>query len=268
MVNYETEINDLTTEYENLEIENNLNYNDQNKILLTFSSCAIEGNTMTFGETENLIKNDITVAGKSFREHLEIKDHYNALVYIYDLARSNSSISVSEIQKINSLVMKNTGSIHNTALGSFDSALGDFRLLNVYSSGTTNFANYQKVPQLIDKFCNYFNSNINNHTTPYDVVRFSSQVHFNFVSIHPFVDGNGRTTRLIQNYIHLIKGIPLVVLMPELRNEYIEALSESRKSKNIKIFLNFMIKNQINYLRLEIDKQKKLNKGKGIFLCF
>ena len=155
--------------------------------------------------------------------------------------------------------MKHTGSFTNGALGSFDTSKGDLRLAQVYVT-KKYFPNYQKVPRLLEQFCEAVNAKID-MVTGDEIIHLAADVHYNFVNIHPFGDGNGRVARLLMNYVVLYHGEPLIKMFTEDRTDYINALNEAEEQEDISIFRNFILSQEIKFLKAEIDKYKKLNKG-------
>jgi Fic family protein len=94
-----------------------------------------------------------------------------------------------------------------------------------------------------------------------EIIKLAADLHYNFVNIHPFGDGNGRTARLLMNYIQLYHNEPLIKIFTEDRTEYIDRLNETEEKENMEIFREFIGKQETKFLKAEIDKHKKLNKG-------
>ena len=179
------------------------------------------------------------------------------------------------IQKIGELVKKNTGSIIKSMGGDFDERKGEFRKNTVYA-GNRTFANYQKVPGLIDDLVDYINENIKLVKTPSEINKLSYEAHYQMITIHPFSDGNGRSSRVLMNYIQHYHGLPLTRVFSEDKSEYILALEMTRKKEDIKHFLSFMDFQTKKNLSLEIEKFKqgekeikqRNNKGKRFSFLF
>ncbi len=155
-----------------------------------------------------------------------------------------------------SRVMRNTGTVYNTALGSFDSSKGDLRLLNVSAGiGGKSYLNYSKVPKALTDLCNDINKQL--ATTPSSTEEINDLaflLHYQFVTIHPFADGNGRTGRLLMYYIQSYYHHPLTVMPSQNKTEYINSLIATREQGDITIFLNFMRKQHLDYLVSEIER--------------
>jgi len=256
----------LTDEYSKLGIANTLDYEEQLGIVYTFHSTGIEGNTLTLEETTLVIKEGMIFKGK-LKDYNEAKDHYNAYLKIIHLAKEKRDITPELIKEINAAVMHSTGSEHNTPVGTYHSSKGDYRLQNVFA-GIATFPNYDKVQGMVDDFCAWANDLLSNVKTTEEIFKLGADAHFNLVSIHPFVDGNGRTSRAIMNYIQLRFNKPPIILSQDTKNQYFTALQQSRDKEDISIIRTFILNEYITNLERDIEKVKDQNDGKGLFLGF
>jgi len=254
-----TKLEKLLKEYQSLQLERVIDYEKFCMISIVWHSTKIEGCTLTETETKVLLEQNITAGGKPLTDHLMVKDHFDAFLFIKQAALSKRIFSTEFIQEVNAAVMKHTGSIHNTALGNFDSSKGDLRLLQVYVD-KKYFPSYQKVPELLNLFCEAVNERLE-AVKDDEISNLASDVHYNFINIHPFVDGNGRTARLLMNYILLYHHQPLLKIFTEDRVAYIDALNETEEKSNLAIFRKFITNQYCKFLQLEIDKHQQLNKG-------
>ena len=252
-------LNDLKEQYLKLNLQDVIDYEKFCMISIIWHSTKIEGCSLTETDTKVLIENDITASGKSFTDHLMLKDHFDAFQFIKEQAHRKRKLSVNFIKEIAGLVMKNTGGINKTILGDFDTSKGDLRLAQVYVD-KKYFPNYKKVPHLLEQLCNAINQRIDKIKDD-EIIKLSADIHYNFINIHPFGDGNGRTGRLLMNYIQLYHNEPMIKIFTEDRAEYIDALNETEEQENLEIFRNFIIKQEIKFLKSEINKYKKINKG-------
>ncbi len=121
------------------------------------------------------------------------------------------------------------------------------------------FPSYKKLPDLLEKFCETVNARLD-EVKDNDITKLASDVHYNFVNIHPFVDGNGRTARLLMNYVLMYHNQPLLKIFAEDRVTYIDALNETEEKEDQSIFRQFIVEQYSKFLQLEIDKYQKLNK--------
>ena len=157
------------------------------------------------------------------------------------------------------LVMRNTGSSYSTALGSFDSSAGDLRLVNVSAGrGGKSYLNYQKVPQRLEDFCTWLNGE--RQKTFSDVASayaLSFEAHYRLVTIHPWVDGNGRTCRLLMNMIQMEQGILPSILKKENKAKYIEALAISQDREDSSLFVQFMMNSMVDFIRKSIAEYQE-----------
>lgn len=181
------------------------------RIELTYTSNAIEGNTLTRQETALIVEKGITVEGKSVQEHLEAINHAEAFTYIQELAKQ---------KKRNELKLQDILDIHRMILKKIDDAdAGRLRNTAVRISGsTTILPNPLKVPDLMGEFIQWLQTNTDNP------IQVASDAHFKLVTIHPFVDGNGRTARLLMNFILIQAGFPPAIIKKEERNRYLTSL--------------------------------------------
>lgn len=182
---------------------------------LTYTSNAIEGNTLTRKETAVVVEKGLTVSGKSLVEHLEATNHAEALRHIMHLAQSKTS-ELTETALLN---------IHGTILRGIDDAhAGYYRSIPVRISGSmVVLPNPRKVPDLMEAFMGEITSNQSLHP-----VMLAAEAHYQLVTIHPFIDGNGRTARLLMNLILMQHGYPPALIRTRDRLRYIQALETAQ----------------------------------------
>lgn len=182
---------------------------------LTYTSNAIEGNTLTRKETAAVVEKGLTIGGKSLVEHLEATNHAQALENIVKLSGSET-VSMSE----NDIL-----TIHNTILkGIDDNNAGHYRSIAVRISGSeVILANPMKVPALMESFIEWIKENSDLHP-----VELAAEAHYRLVTIHPFVDGNGRTARLLMNLILLQNGYTPALIRTRDRIKYINSLEKAQ----------------------------------------
>jgi len=270
------DISILLSRYKKLNLQDVLDHERFNEYAIVHHSSSIEGSTLTEVETRLLLEEDITPKGKPLTHSLMVKDHYAALRYILSAASGKKNISVEFIQQINALVMKNTGSIYNTVFGEIDASKGMFRKGNV-SAGGSYFPNYDKVIPYTTNLVKRLDENLAKVQGDDEQLKLSFSAHFDLVSIHPFYDGNGRTSRLLMNHIQAYHGLPLAIVFKEDKADYYVALQETRKQENMQIFFDFMFGQYRKHLEQEITSytqamsqktEPKKGKGSGYSLFF
>jgi Fic family protein len=231
-----------------------IDYQKYNYYALTHHSTALEGSTLTEKQVVNLLEYGKTF-NLPFDELLMVSDHFKALSFVVLQAEKKRSISPELIKEINAQVMQNTGGIVRTALGEYDSSKGDFRL-SMVRAGVRTFPDFKKVPDLVKNFCKETNEGIKNAKNLEQKCKVAFKAHFDLVSIHPFADGNGRTSRLIMNYIQAYFGLPLSLVLKKDKITYIDILEETRKKDDIDIFYDFMFEQYASFLKKETAQLK------------
>ncbi len=206
------------------------------RIGLTYSSNALEGNTLTETETKVLLEDGLTAGGKPIKEHLEAVGHSDAFDYIYTILNKDI-IDEGDILKLHKLFYCRIDNKN----------AGVYRDCRVFITGTDFIP---PPPQKVkDEMINFVK---NLHTSQHPVVS-ASLAHKNFVTIHPFVDGNGRTARLLMNLLLLKEGYPIVIIPPIRRVDYINSLQKSNKGNDtdfISLIADMTIESLKDYLRM------------------
>lgn len=197
-----------------------LKLKEQFGIEMTYNSNAIEGNKLTLKETFLVINEGLTIKGKPLKDHLETKDHYEALNYLYGLIEKDSRHTVSEIfvRTIQQLVVKDTD----------PEWAGKYRNGNVIITGSNHTPpDPSAIPHLMDDLIKWIEEN----KKKLHPIELAAIFHHKIVFIHPFFDGNGRTARLVMNLILMQKGYPLVMILKNDRKRYYDALDKADKSQ-------------------------------------
>lgn len=249
----------LIEKYNSFALEDVLHYETFSKIALVHHSTVLEGSTLTEIETQVLIQDNLTPKGKPLLHSLMVEDHYAALEFALHSAQERTPITVQFIQQLAALVMRKTGSIYETVFGTVDAGKGEYRKGNV-SAGSSYFPNYTKVPTLVNELIDTLHRQMREQLSISEQLELSFDAHFHLVSIHPFYDGNGRTSRLLMNFIQALYDLPLVIVPAETKVEYVEALVETRKQNDLNIFRSFMEAVYRAYLETEIKKFENLSK--------
>ena len=220
---------------------------------ITYHSTAIEGSTLTENEVIELLDIGKPAKKREFLHNLMVFDHHKALLYTVETAKRKEKITEKQIQNISAMVMKNTGSQYNTAVGNFDASKGEYRLVGVHA-GRRTFPDYRKVPVLMKKLIEYIG--IEQETPNIDVLQLAFEVHFRFVSIHPFADGNGRVARLLMNYMLAYYDLPMLIVSKSDRLKYIDTLYSAQENGNMIPFYDFMLRQYIKFLKYEIKRHE------------
>jgi len=191
---------------------------------LTYTSNAIEGNTLTLRETAELIEHGITVGGKPLRDHLEAVDHYNAVLWMRELAAKTTPIDESTVRELHRRIVFRS----QPEIGGIYS-----NLPRRVAGSPVVFPNAVKIPGLMKEYGEWLAK-----AAPEPPASFDA--HFRLVSIHPFTDGNGRTARLLMNLLLLRGGYPPVAVRPEDRKTYLDTLEHASIREDLKPLRTFM----------------------------
>ncbi len=198
----------------------------------TYDSTSIEGNTLTLQETALVLNKGVTIGGKSLREHFEIINHKEAIDYIKELVQNKDVFSKRVLLDIHHLILKNID---------LDNA-GKYRNIDVMISGSVHKPpTFLQVQNLMDDYFNFYEEN----KETLNPVILSAEIHERLVTIHPFTDGNGRTSRLIMNLILLQHGFPITNISSQndLRDEYYKSLEIAQTEDNKEVFHKFIARN-------------------------
>ena len=177
------------------------------RIRFTYHSNAIEGNTLTMSETKAVLEDGITIGGKSLREHLEAVGHSQAIDYLEVLAQGDAALTERTLKDFHSLILRNIDGAN----------AGTYRRVNVLISGAGHIPpQAENVPEKMEAFFRWYGA----ARGTLHPVEFAARVHADFVNIHPFTDGNGRTARLIMNFELMRAGFPTVIVPVDARPDY------------------------------------------------
>jgi len=245
-------------EYQSLNLSDVLHHDKFLYYALTFHSTAIEGSTLTQIETRLLLDEGITPGGKPLVHSQMVKDHYGALCFTLDEARKKALVSAALVQQINAHVMKTTGSIYHTVLADIDAAKGEYRKGNV-SAGSHYFVAYDKVPSLMKQLTETIQLQLERPATIIEKLELAFWAHYELVTIHPFYDGNGRTCRLLMNFVMERSGLPLCILYKENKALYYEVLQKGQQQGDQLAFLDFMYRQYKKHLQEEIIRAQNLS---------
>jgi Fic family protein len=191
---------------------------------LTYTSNAIEGNTLTLRETAEVIEHGITVGGKSLRDHLEAVDHYDAVQWVRMLAAASTPVGEAAVCELHRRIV----------LRSQPEIAGIYTSLPRRIAGSpVVFPNPAKIPQLMGELDTWLKA------APSDPPA-AFEGHFRLTAIHPFGDGNGRTARLLMNMMLIRGGYPPIAVRPQDRKTYLDALEHGSLAEDLDPFQTFM----------------------------
>lgn len=196
-----------------------VNLQESFDIEYTYESNRIEGNTLTLMETDLVIHKGMTIDGKSLQEHQEAINHQDAIHFIREIVQSNISFNEQTLLKIHTLILQ----------GIDRSNAGVYRRDRVRISGSRHICpNPIKIPELMTGYFDFYEKNKNSMHP----VELSANMHEKLVTIHPFIDGNGRTARLVMNLILLQNGYPITIINSDnkRRTEYYTTLEIAQTS--------------------------------------
>lgn len=224
------------------------NYEQAFEIEYTHNSTAIEGNTLSLIETKVLLEDKISIGGKQLREIFEIINHNKAYQYIKGCIKETKPFDENRVKDIHAILME------NIMIG------GVYRNIDVYISGarhtppSPNEAYRQVKNFYIDLLCK----------PEMNVIELAAWTHAEFVKIHPFVDGNGRTSRLIMNYQLMVNGFLPISIVKESRLEYFDALESYAVDADLKPFADFIAaleEQKLDFYLRAIDQQQSSRSG-------
>jgi Fic family protein len=200
------------------------NLNESLSLEWTYNSNAIEGNSLTLRETGLVLREGITISGKSLREHFEAKNHEKAIQLLEQKVLPSYQLSENDIFELHAMIL---ASIE-------DEFAGRYRNGQVRITGA-NFIppNALKVPELMAEFVGWINGN----PEKLDIITLTARLHHRFVWIHPFFDGNGRTGRLIMNLWLMKYGFPPAIILKNDRKKYYDALDQANNERYEKLIL-------------------------------
>ena len=218
------------------------------RIGFTYASNALEGNTLTKMETKVVLEDGLTIGGKPLRDHQEVQGHSKAYDFLYDLVKNDSFTEENILQ------------LHRLFYEKVDPGqAGKYRTEQVIITGSdVELPQPKDISSLIKKFVDEFHE-INDKHHPIELAAIS---HNKFVTIHPFIDGNGRVGRLLMNLILMQKGYVITIVPPIYRLQYLNCAYQGNKN-NHSPFINFLscmiYESEMEYINLLTN----LNGNKG-----
>ena len=213
------------------------------KMEWTYDSNAIEGSTLTLGETIFFLREGLTVEGKPLKDFLDARNHIDAIDFLYDVISDERSITEGLIKEINALLLKGieyTDAVDLTGKKTKKKATpGHYKKTPntvIQLDGTIHeYTAPLHVTTEMGKLISWINENIDKE----HVLITGALAHYNMVRIHPFDDGNGRGARMLMNLIFIKKSLPPAVIRNERRRLYLNTLAKADKG-DLEPFVRFV----------------------------
>jgi len=193
--------------------------------LWTHTSTAIEGNTLSLGETAFVLEEGLTISGKPLKDHQEVVGHARAIDLLLELVRTDQPVREADLFALHSAVQTAVALDTQCPIGAWKNAPNGTQAVD--ANGQIRFIEYASpgdVPALMDVWLADINQAISHWTTP-NAAGVYAGLHLSFVRVHPFCDGNGRMARLLANLPLLRAGLPPIVIPRERRLDYLRLLS-------------------------------------------
>lgn len=207
----------------------------------THDSTAIEGNTLTLRETKVILEDGISVGGKSLREIYEVANHGNAFKYVQSCILEDEELSENIVKEIHSILMQ------SIMIG------GIYRKEDVFISGAEHTP---PTPNEMYKQIKDFYADLTWKNKELNLIEYSAWTHAEFVRIHPFIDGNGRTSRLIMNYQLMKNGLLPISIKKENRLSYFDALEEYAVNGNLQPFSDMIMELEMEQLDIYLNMKQ------------
>ena len=214
----------------------------------TYNSDAIEGNSLTLKETRLVLEDGLTIKGKPLREHLEAINHKDAIEFVEKLVSKKAKVDAYAIRQIHSLILAKIDK---------DEA-GKYRDVKVVISGSNYvLPEAMEVPHLMSDFSRWLKTK----KSKANILEYAALAHFKLVHIHPFIDGNGRTARLLMNLILMQHGFPPAIVLKIERKKYYDCLEKAHKG-TMGDFINFIARSVERSLAIWIEAIKPTKQQK------
>lgn len=250
----------LLRKHKELGISNQVDYDKFYLYSIITHSTAIEGSTVTEVEAQLLFDEGLTSSKRTLMEQMMNIDLKAAYDYGREWIQKHQPITTDWLVLLASKVMAHTGSEYNALGGSFSAAKGELRLLNVTAGlGGKSYLSYQKVPAKLQSFC----EELNRRRVAIDrndicaIYELSYWAHYELVTIHPWADGNGRTSRLLMNLLQMEFEVLPTKVFKQDKATYIQALIDTREQEDISLFIHCMHRLHCEHLQQDISTYEK-----------
>lgn len=210
-----------------------------------YHSNKIEGNTLSYGETKALLMFGITAGAKPLRHHIEMSGHNEALMYLMDVVKEGRPLTENFIRQVHSLVLKEAYYVDavtdDGAKTRKKVEVGQYKTqpnhVRTRSGEIFRFASPEETPAMMKDLVEWYRRS--SDVEGAEVIRLAAEFHYKFIRIHPFDDGNGRTVRILMNFILMGKGYPPIIIRADDKSDYLLAL-QGADAGNFMAFLDFI----------------------------
>jgi len=261
----------LSVEYNALNLNETIDYEKYKLYSIVISSTQLEGVSLTEIEAQLLLDEGLTAKGKPLVHHLMVCDNYNAIQLAMKAGEENRPITPELLKELNAVNMASTGQTVSSELGTVDGRTGNFRLVNAFPEALGYYTDPQKIENAVSAFCKHYETSLHNADLKERLTAIFD-AHVNLVLIHPWMDGNKRSARLLMNYLQRRFDIPLTKVHKEDGSEYISCIKEAKDNGNFTPFRVFMLSQHIKTLHNEVNlynnknqRIKPVNKGFMMF---
>ncbi|MCB9202569.1 MAG: Fic family protein [Flavobacteriales bacterium] len=227
-----------------------------------YHSNHIEGNSLNYGETKALLLFGVTAQGKPLKDHLEITGHNEAINWIIDIVKHNEPLTENFIRQLHTLLLKERYQVD--AITSDGKPTKKWIEVGKYKSSPNHvrtkigelfyFATPEETPAKMKDLLEWYSQSIQNDEI--NPIILATEFHYKFIRIHPFDDGNGRTARILMNFILMSYGFPPVVIKTEDKENYFRVL-QLADAGNLEPFIDYIVENLTNSLEFMIKSIKE-----------
>lgn len=223
-----------------------------------YNSNNLEGNSLTFGETKALILHGITAQGKPLKDHFEITGHDEAIKWVTDVVKGDHPLTENFIRELHTLLLKESYYVdaitpegkptrRRVAVGQYKTAPNH---VLTKTGEIFRFATPEETPAKMHDLITWYRAE--SESEDVNPIVLAAEFHYRFILIHPFDDGNGRTARILMNFILMKFGYPPVIIKTEDKANYFAALQQG-DAGNIKAFVDYIAQNLVTSLEIMIS---------------
>ncbi len=222
-----------------------------------YHSNNLEGNSLTFGETKALIMFGITAQGKPLKDHFEIKGHDEALKWVIDVVQGDYPLTENFIRELHALLLEESYEVNAITPDGQPTkkrvAVGSYKTTSNHVLTKTGeifrFATPEETPAKMHDLIEWYRAK--KSAPDVNPILLAAEFHYKFIRIHPFDDGNGRTARILMNFIFMQFGYPPIIIKTEDKANYFSTL-QLADSGSIEPFIEYIAKNLVRSLELMI----------------